>query len=174
MGSGIGLTARREDKSMQNSVSTLFRLATAALLLLLPVTSQAQSSDPIIGNWNLTGSQNRTTIVIAVMNFNLGGTTVEFDTSGTNSAASPGESIDLGVWKNTGSQTYAFKEQNFIYDSSGSLSELAVGACTLTLSTSKNAFLGTCNLNFYNCSLTQCPGSLVTGPIFYHIAAKRF
>jgi hypothetical protein len=159
---------------MQNSVKAMFRLTTAVLFLLLPATSWAQSSDPIIGTWSLKGSQNGTTIVIAVMTFNSEGTTVEFDTSGTNSSASPGESIDLGVWKKTGDGTYSFKEQNYIYDSSGNLSELAVGACTLTLATSQNTFQGSCNLNFYNCSLTQCPGSLVTGPVTYRIAAKRF
>jgi hypothetical protein len=159
---------------MQNQIKALFRLTTAVLFLLLPATSWAQVSDPIVGNWNLTGSQKGTPIVIAVMNFNLGGTTVEYDTGGTNSSASPGESIDLGVWQNTGGHTYHFKEQNYIYDSSGNLSELAVGVCNLTLATNEKTFLGNCDLNFYNCSLAKCPGSLVTGPFFYHIAAKRF
>jgi hypothetical protein len=35
------------------------------------------------------------------------------------SSSSPRESIDLGVWKKTGSQTYSFKEKNITYDSSG-------------------------------------------------------
>jgi hypothetical protein len=55
-----------------------------------------------VGTWNLRGTQDGTVITIAVMTFNAGGTTVEFDTAGTNSSSSPGESIDLGVWKKTG------------------------------------------------------------------------
>src|ERR1700688_1349773 len=158
---------------MKNSGKALCRLVTAALFLL-PLACTAQNSDPLVGSWNLTGSQNGTTIVIAVMNFHAGGTTTEFDTSGTNSSASPGESIDLGVWKKTGNRSYAFKEQNYIYDSSGNLSQLAVGVCNLTLATSLNTFSGNCTLNFYGCSLAQCPGSLENGPIGYQITAKRF
>ena len=159
---------------MHNLPIALHRLTTAMLFLLLPLTGFAQSPDSIVGTWNLKGSQDGTTIVIAVMTFNSGGTTVEFDTSGTNSSASPGESIDLGTWKRTGDRTYRFKEENFIYDSSGNLSTLAVGSCNLTLATSLNSFTGNCTLNFYSCSLTQCPGSLVTGPVIYQISAKRF
>jgi hypothetical protein len=159
---------------MQNLTNVLCRLTIAALLLLVPITGWAQSSDPLVGTWNLTGSQNGTTIVIAVQTFHAGGTTTEFDTSGANSAGSPGESIDLGTWKNTGNRTYTFKEQNYIYDSSGSLSLLAVGSCKLTLGTSLNTFSGSCSTGFYACSLTQCPGSLVTGPVTYQMRANRF
>ena len=127
-----------------------------------------------MGTWNLRGTQDGAVITIAVMTFNAGGTTVEFDTAGTNSSSSPGESIDLGVWKKTGSQTYTFKEENTIYDSSGNLSELAVGACKLTLAPDQKSFKGGCSLNFYSCSLARCPGLLVAGPVVYEIAAKRF
>lgn len=108
------------------------------------------------------------------MTFNAGGTTVEFDTSGTNSSASPGESIDLGVWSANGQGTYTFREQNYIYDSSGNLSLLAIGKCNVTLGTTQKSFKGSCSVNFYNCSLSQCPGSLVTGPTTYDISARRF
>jgi len=160
---------------MYNPSNALSRLTIFALVLpLVTMTGWAQSSDPLVGTWNLKGSQNETTITIAVMTFNVGGTTVEFDTAGTNSSASPGESIDLGVWKKTGNQTYGFKEENAIYDASGNLSQLAVGACNLTLATDHKSFKGSCSLNFYSCSLTQCPGSLVAGPVLYNIDARRF
>jgi hypothetical protein len=163
-----------EDKSMQNPGKAPYRLIVAGLFLLLPGMGWGQSSDPLVGTWNLTASQKGTPIAIAVMNFHEGGTTTEFDTSGTNSSASPGESIDLGTWKNTGNGTYSFKEENFIYDSSGNLSELAAGSCNLTLGSSMNTFTGGCTLNFYGCSLTQCPGTLMSGPVFYQIKARRF
>jgi hypothetical protein len=166
--------AYKEDKSMQDLSKVLYRLTVAMLFLLLPLMGSAQNSDPLVGTWNLKGTQNGTTITIAVMTFNAGGTTVEFDTAGTNSSASPGESIDLGVWKNTGNRTYSFKEENAIYDSSGNLSQQAVGACRLTLATDQKSFTGRCELNFYGCSLTQCPGPLQDGPVFYNVNAKRF
>ena len=147
---------------------------TALLMLLLAVTSRAQNSDPLVGTWNLNGTKDGTLITIAVMTFNAGGTTVEFDTAGTNSSASPGESIDLGVWKKMGSQTYSFKEENAIYDSSGNLSEQAVGVCRLSMAADQKSFKSGCILNFYSCSLAQCPGPLVAGPVVYEIAAKRF
>jgi hypothetical protein len=160
---------------MKSFADALYRLPIALLLLpLLAATGWTQNPDPLVGTWNLRGTQNGTVITIAVMTFNAGGTTVEFDTGGTNSSASPGESIDLGVWKKTGNQTYSFKEENVIYDASGNLSQQAVGACKLTLATDKQSFKGGCELNFYGCSLTQCPGPLQDGPVFYNITAKRF
>lgn len=159
---------------MRNFAKALCGITIAVLFLLLPLGSWAQNSDPIVGAWNLTGTQNGAPIVIAVMTFHAGGTTTEFDTSGTNSSASPGESIDLGVWSKTANRSYTFKEQNYIYDSSGNLSELAVGTCNLSLAAGLNSFKGSCSLSFYNCSLSECPGSLVTGPITYQISAKRF
>jgi hypothetical protein len=160
---------------MKTPISMFHRLSLAVVLLPLLVTmSLAQNPDPLVGTWNLKATQNGAVITIAVMTFNAGGTTVEFDTAGTNASASPGESIDLGVWTNTGNQTYNFKEENVVYDSSGNLSLLAVGACRLTLATDQNTFKGSCNLNFYSCSLAQCPGSLQDGPVQYDISARRF
>ncbi len=158
---------------MKNSGKAVCRLASAALFLL-PLACTAQNSDPLVGSWNLTGSQNGTAIFIAVMNFHAGGTTTEFDTAGTNSSASPGESIVLGVWNKTGNRAYTFKEQNYIYDSSGNLNGLAVAGCNLRLASSLNTFSGSCSLNFYGCSLAQCPGSLEDGPVAFQISAKRF
>lgn len=159
---------------MQNVSNALCRLTMAVLLLLLPVAGWAQSSDPLVGTWNITGTQNGTTIVILVQTFHAGGTSTEFDTSGTNSSASPGESIGLGTWTSTGNRTYGSKSQNFIYDASGNLSLLAVAGCNMNLAKSGNTFTGSCALNFYGCSLAQCPGSLVSGPVTYQMSAKRF
>ncbi|HTA22545.1 MAG TPA: hypothetical protein VK763_03350 [Terriglobales bacterium] len=160
---------------MKGFANAVHRKSIAVLLLpLFIATGWAQNGDPLVGTWNLKGKQDGTVITIAVMTFNAEGTTVEFDTAGTNSSASPGESIDLGVWKKTGSQTYSFKEENAIYDSSGNLSEQAVGVCKLSMAADQKSFKGGCILNFYSCSLAQCPGPLVAGPVVYEIAAKRF
>jgi hypothetical protein len=39
---------------------------------------------------------------------------------------------------------------------------------------STNTFTGNCSLNFYSCSLAQCPGPLQVGPVVYQISARRF
>jgi len=84
-----------------------------ALFLFLQGAAFAQPPEPIVGTWNLTGANaDGSNPSIAVMTFNLGGTTVEFDTAGTNSSASPRESIVSGKWSKAGDLSYKFKEQN--------------------------------------------------------------
>ena len=103
--------------------------AICAFALAGPIAALAQSQDPLIGTWNITGANS----FIAVMTFNQGGTTVEFDTAGTNSSASSGESIDLGKWVATAQPlNYTFNEENYIYDSSGNLSLIAIANCKLS------------------------------------------
>lgn len=152
--------------------SRIGKVAVAVMLLLLPLAVYAQNSDPLVGTWNLTFSQNGTVHEIAVMTFNAGGTTVEYDTGGTNASAS--ESIDLGKWVKTGDATYRAKEENYIYDSTGNLSALAIAKCHLTLASSQNSFKGGCAANFYECSLTKCPGNLKHGPVTLEVKGKRF
>jgi hypothetical protein len=160
---------------MQNLAKTLYGLPIAVLLLVLPMTASAQGSDPIVGTWNMAFSRPGTrTNFIGFMTFNSGGTTTEFDTNGTNASASPGESIALGVWNSPRGQTYSFREENATYDASGKLSGLAVGMCNLTLAENMNSFTGTISLNFYTCSLAQCPGSLIAGPILFQVSGTRF
>jgi hypothetical protein len=108
------------------------------------------------------------------MTFNSGGTLAEFDTAGTNSSASPGESIALGSWRNTGNRTYGFKEENVTYESSGNLSALAVATSNITLASTMNNFAGALILNFYSCNVAQCPGPLVAGPIVLLASGVRF
>ena len=97
---------------MKGFANALYQLSITALLMpLLTVTSRAQNSDRLVGTWNLRGTQDGAVITIAVMTFNAGGTTVEFDTAGTNSSSSPGESIDLGVWKKTGARLTPSKKR---------------------------------------------------------------
>src|SRR5215469_13949403 len=66
--------------------------------------------DPIVGLWNV--NLNAGGPILIAMTFNQGGTTVEYDTTGTDSFAPSGESLVQGVWKKTGTNTYTFKEQN--------------------------------------------------------------
>jgi hypothetical protein len=126
--------------------------------------------DPLIGTWNFHGANlDGSNPFIAVMTFNAGGTTVEFDTAGTNSSASPGESIVLGKWSQTAVAKYTFKEQNYVYDKLGSLSLIAIAGCKLDLASNMKHLSGPCTLSFYQCSVKQCPGSLVAGPIAFHL-----
>jgi hypothetical protein len=155
------------------NLKVLYRLPIIVLLLLLPIVASAQ--DPIVGTWTMWLSPTgRPTTVIAVMTFNSGGTTVEFDTSGTNSSASPGESISLGAWNSTGGRSYTFREENVIYDSSGNLSALAISMCDLSLTPRNTTFSGTLLVNFYSCSLVRCPGPLIAGPTVFQVNAQRF
>ena len=136
-------------------------LAVSALTLLSSIAAPAQNQDPLIGTWNLSGAAGASAF-IAVMSFNAGGTTVEYDTAGTNSSASPGESITVGKWSKTGTLTYTFKEENYIYDSSGNLAYIAIANCTLTLASTQKSFTDKCAVKFYTCSVTSCPGTLVS------------
>jgi hypothetical protein len=131
-----------------------------------------QNQDPLIGTWNVSSPGQSP--FIAVMTFNLGGTTVEYDTSGTNSSASPGETISLGKWRKTGNLTYKFGAENYIYDSSGNLSLIAVIDCGLSLAPALNSYADACALNFYQCILSQCPGPLFSGPVSVTATAVRF
>lgn len=158
---------------MKSLTDTICRLLLVASLLLVPAAALAQGSDPIVGTWNMSFSQiGRPAQILAIMNFNAGGTTVEFDTTGTNPSAS--ESIDLGVWSNTGDRTYTSRAENVTYDPSGNLSALVVGTCNLTLAQDLNSFTGTCSLNAYSCSVAVCPGPLLGGPFPYGVSARRF
>jgi hypothetical protein len=134
-------------------------VAVSALVLLSSIAASAQAPDPLIGTWNIVGEANS---FIAVMSFNAGGTTVEYDTAGTNSSASPGESISLGKWANTGTSRYTFNEENYIYDTSGTLAYISIANCTLTLASTQKSYTDKCTDNIYNCSLTSCPGTLVS------------
>jgi hypothetical protein len=136
-------------------------LAVAAVVSLLPRPGHAQSQDPLIGTWNLSGTVAGSPF-IAVMTFNTGGTTLEIDTEGTNSSASPGESVSMGTWNKTGSLRYSFKEQNYDYDETGALSSLTVTTCSVTLASSRNSFADSCVVSFYTCSVSSCPGTFIS------------
>lgn len=160
---------------MKNSISGLYRLALAALFFLGSLTSSAQTVAPLVGTWNVRGTENNSTKFIAVMTFNAGGTMAEFDTAGTNSSASPagGESIGLGKWKPT-TTGFRFRSENYIYDQNGNLSRLSVGTCDVTIGTGQSTFKGSCTGNLYACSLSQCPGALTFGPAAFDVSGRKF
>lgn len=119
--------------------------------------------DPIVGIWNVNLSSAGGPPELVTMTFNQGGTTVEYDTAGTNSFATPGESLVQGAWKKTGHNAYTFKEQNFIFDPTLSADNLTT--CQVTLSRDGNSFTATCDLAFYRCSVALCPGAFIaSGP----------
>lgn len=145
---------------MANFAKIVYSLTIGALLLLPLDAASAQNQDSLIGTWNESGALSDGTLpFIAVMDFNAGGTTVEFDTGGGNSSTV--ESINLGKWKKTGPDNYTFKDQNYVYDTSGNLADININVCKVTLDATLNRFSGSCNFAFYTCSLTSCPGTLV-------------
>jgi hypothetical protein len=129
------------------------------LLSAIPAEVFAQDLDPLVGTWNLRSSLTQAPF-IGVQTFNMGGTTVEYDTSGTNPASSPGESIVLGNWKKAADGSYDIKEQNYIYDSSGNLKYVAITVFKISIDPTKNHFSGGGVTHFNFCSVDQCPGPL--------------
>jgi hypothetical protein len=157
-----------------------FLLATICILLVLSprkTAGQQYGVYPLVGSWNLNGSflVPAPSPFLAVMNFNYGGTTVEYDTGGTNSSASPGESISLGTWKQTGPLTSQFVQRNYIYDQDGNLAQIAIETTDLKLdSFSGDTFKAKASLVFDSCTVTQCPGPLVYGPFQGEFTGTKF
>jgi hypothetical protein len=152
--------------------------AACTFILFAPRAAFNQSvpNAAIVGTWNLTGTVPGTddAVFLAVMTFNAGGTTVEFDTGGTNSSASPGESISLGKWNETGLLTFEFEQENVTYDGSGNLNAIAIGKEEVTVDPSLRTLRGSGSVNFYACSLTLCPGQLIAGPSPVEFTGRRF
>ena len=147
--------------------------AICMMVLLASPTALAQS-DPLVGTWNMKGTGNAAfPPFIAVMTFNAGGTTVEFDSAGSNSSASPGESIVLGRWSKTAKSTYTFKEENYVYNSSGNLFAIAISAAHLALGATSNTFTGALVTKFFNCTVSLCPGTLIATTPSATITGKR-
>jgi hypothetical protein len=129
--------------------------------------------DPIVGLWNVNLNSSGFPPELVTMTFNQGGTTVEYDTPGVNSFTSPGESLVQGVWKKTGINAYTFKEQNFIFDATGTLFADSLATCQVTLSRDGQSFTATCDLEFFHCTVAQCPGGFIaSGPAT--MTATRF
>ncbi len=151
-----------------------FRISLVALLFALLMSSglalSQAANDPLVGSWNIKSD----VPFVSVMIFNAGGTTAEFDSSGTNSSASPGESISLGRWRKNANGSYFLKEENYVYDSTGALSLVAVTTATLTLGATSNTFTGAGLTNFYLCSVSTCPGPFFAGPFSFNMTGRRF
>ena len=159
-----------------------FCLIVVLVLLLLSgkkAVGQATASDPIVGTWSVIGTAPGGGILsnfIVTMSFNDGGTTIEYDTTGTNSFMSPGEGMVIGVWRRTGHLTYAFKEQNYIFgDAAGNLSATNITTCHVTVDPHLNSYTGTCDLKFFDCSVALCPGAEIPNTeLQATISATRF
>jgi hypothetical protein len=140
-------------------------------LLVAPNNCFAQTTDPLVGTWNVKGSSTGLPNFILVTNFNAGGTTEEFDSTGTNPSAN--ESIGLGKWRKVASLAYRFKLENFVYNSSGNLVAIAISNGSLALSSTLNTFSATGNTNFFHCTVSVCPGTLIVSAPFTE-TGKRF
>lgn len=129
-------------------------LLVLAVVLMLGAVSAAQNT--VAGNWNLVGENQS---FIGMILFTGSGTVVENDTTNINPITT--QSISLGTWHKTGGLNYAFNEENYLYATSGDLIYIAVSDCSLTLATNGKSFNDSCTVNFYTCSLSSCPGTLV-------------
>ena len=138
------------------------------------VHAQNEVQEGIVGTWNFQGTVeiNPPLPFIFVVAFNDGGTTVEIDSTATGNP-STSESISLGTWKQTGSATSTFRQVNYIYDAAGNLSQLAISSFKLTLDSDPDSLSGPGWVSFYNCSVSQCPGALIAGPIPETVTGKR-
>ncbi len=146
--------------------------------LVLSGRNAVHAQDPaqvgIVGTWNFQGAVevNPPLPFIFVVAFNDGGTTVEIDSTATGNP-STSESISLGTWKQTGPATSTLRQVNYIYDASGNLSQLAISSFKLTLDADADSLSGPGSVSFYSCSVSQCPGALIAGPIPETVTAKR-
>lgn len=137
------------------------------------VHAQNVPQEGVVGTWNFQGTVvNPPLPFIFVIAFNEGGTTVEIDSTATGNP-SANESISLGTWKQTGPETSTFRQANYIYDSNGNLSQLAISSFKLTLDSDADSLAGPGSVSFYNCSVSQCPGALIAGPIPETVTGKR-
>jgi hypothetical protein len=157
----------------------LLLVGISVALAMSPRRAAGQQSAvyPLVGSWNLSGTFQTTppSPFLAVMNFDYGGTTAEFDTGGTNSSASPGESISLGTWKQTGPRTSQFVQRNYVYDENGNLAQLAITTANVTLdSPSGDTFKATASIVFDSCTVSQCPGPLLYGPFAGEFNGRKF
>ena len=137
------------------------------------VHAQNAAQEGIVGTWNFQGTVVNPPIpFIFVVAFNEGGTTVEIDSTATGNP-STGESISLGTWKQTGPETSTFRQVNYTYDTTGNLSSLAISSFKLALDSDADSLSGPGSVSFYNCSVSQCPGALIAGPIPETVTGKR-
>jgi hypothetical protein len=136
--------------------------------------AQDSAAQSLVGTWNFTGTVEVSPPVpyIFVMTFNEGGTTAEFDSTATGNPSTL-ETISLGTWKQTGPANYSFKEENYTYDASGNLSGIAIGTADLNIDSDRDELTGTGSVTFYACTVSQCPGPLVSGPLPERISGKR-
>ena len=149
-------------------------LVALALMALKGAYAQGPTEADPVGTWNVTGTIGGTPSFIAVENFNKGGTFVEFCTAATGNP-NANQSITLGNWQNTGAHTFTFKQQNYTFDSiAGNLNGIAIANTTATLSQDGNSFTGSGQVNFFTCTVTQCPGTLVFGPLAFTVSGTRF
>jgi hypothetical protein len=138
------------------------------------VHAQNAAQEGIVGTWNFQGTVeiNPPIPFIFVVAFNDGGTTVEIDSTATGNP-STGESISLGTWKQTGTDTSAFRQVNYTFDASGNLSSLAISSFKLTLDSNADSLTGPGSVSFYSCTVSQCPGALIAGPVPETVTGKR-
>jgi len=144
------------------------------VMSLLPGFSLAQTTDPLVGTWNIdvtvTGGCTSNCKYIGVVAFNEGGTVVE-------QRGTAVEYYSLGYvdrtalgkwWRSTTGHPYDFKAKNFVFNSTGELSATIIATAGVTLSSNLESFGGSGTAKIYNTSgtLLETESFTITGTRF--------
>ena len=160
-----------------NMPSNFARLACVLTIFgivgLLPGSSLAQTTDPLVGTWNIdvtiTGGCTSSCKYIGVIVFDEGNTVVEQrGTAVEYSGLGYVDRTALGKWWRS-TAGYDFKAKNFVFNSTtGELSATITGTSGLTLGPNLESFRGSGTAGIYNTS-----GTLIASETFT-ITGTRF
>src|SRR5215831_11578588 len=128
-------------KSLRGQFVRIARVLTIfAVIVLLPGLSLAQTTDPLVGTWNITVTLTSGCMTnckyIGMAAFNQGGTVVEQLGSAVEySGLGYVDRTALGKWwrPTTGANPHEFKAKNFVFNSTGVLSATIIGTSAVTV-----------------------------------------
>ena len=150
------------------SVLTIF-----GVMGLLPSFSLAQTTDPLVGTWNInvtvTGGCATNCKYIGVVVFNEGGTVVEQrGTAVEYSGLGYVDRTALGNWWRPTTGTHEFKAKNFVFNSTGELSAIIIGTSGVMLSSNLESFSGSGTAKTFSASgtLMETETFTITGTRF--------
>jgi hypothetical protein len=145
-------------------------------MVLLPASSLAQTTDPLVGTWNITvtvtGSCTSNCRYIGIVVFNAGGTIVEQrGTAVEYSGLGYVDRTALGNWWRpiAGTYSHEFKAKNFVFNStSGELSARVIATSGVNLNSNLESFSGSGTAKIFNASgvLIETQSFTITGTRF--------
>ena len=161
-------------KSLRGQFVRIARVLTIfALIVLLPGLSLAQTTDPLVGTWNITVTLTSGCMTnckyIGILAFNEGGTLVEQrGTAVEYSSLGYVDRTALGKWWRPTTGAHEFKAKNFVFNSTGVLSATIIGTSAVTVSSNLQSFSGSGTAEIFNAR-----GTLIETETFT-IAGTRF